>query len=254
MRSFILLIFALQMLCFAPSWVASSTPQAFPLAPARSRAPREPNAISARSAATSIRISNRALDSFIEWAPEEVHPPGLEKASAILDPVRRRIVVFGGFDGSRGCGIDEVWTLGLDDIPRWTPLPTTEAHPESLWRHSAVYDPVRDRMIVFGGILYCDTGLSQDVWSLDLSVSPAKWMRLPTAGPLPSGRELQSAIYDPIGDRMIVFGGYTNGGPTNETWILTLADPPTWSPLVLAPDAPQPAPPLWPGGDLRSYS
>src|SRR5258706_5273345 len=86
--------------------------------------------------------------------------------------------------------------------------------------HTGIYDPVRQRMIVFGGN---DGALSNQVWALSLSGPPA-WTLLTPIGTPPSPREAHAAIYDPIGDRMIVFGG-TDGTLRNEVWSLSLADP-----------------------------
>src|SRR5439155_19334765 len=137
----------------------------------------------ARGAPTSATTPSRELDSFANWEAALVHPPRVEKASAILDPVRRRMLVFGGYTGLPACVTNDVWALGMDGPPHWTSVPTTGTRPDSLWRHSAIYDPVRDRMIVFGGIPHCSFGLANDVWSLSLSVSPGQWTRVQPAGP-----------------------------------------------------------------------
>jgi hypothetical protein len=39
-----------------------------------------------------------------------------------------------------------------------------------------------------------------------------------------------SAIYDPVRDRMVVFGGFDGlGNLHNDVWVLSLAGAPTWS-------------------------
>ena len=52
--------------------------------------------------------------------------------------------------------------------------------------HTAIYDPVRDRMVVFGGD---DGALRNDVWALTLSGSPA-WSALAPVGTPPSARSV----------------------------------------------------------------
>jgi hypothetical protein len=49
---------------------------------------------------------------------------------------------------------------------------------------------------------------SDQAWALSLTTSPT-WGLLATAGMPPGGRSFHSAIYDPIGDRMVVFSGDT---------------------------------------------
>ena len=68
-----------------------------------------------------------------------------------------------------------------------------------------MYDPVRHRLVVFGGVdAYGNR--TADTWVLSLGAVPA-WSRLATSGGPPAARILHSAIYDPAGDRMIILGG-----------------------------------------------
>src|SRR6185295_16788480 len=77
----------------------------------------------------------------------------------------------------------------------WSQLPP----PTPRWHHSMVFDPVRNRMIVFGGLRTDFYIRLDDVWVLSLTGTP-HWNVLATEGPGPSARFGQSAIYDPIGD------------------------------------------------------
>lgn len=95
--------------------------------------------------------------------------------------------------------------------------------PSGRLAHTGVYDSRRNRMLIFGG----SGGPGNDVWALSLGKMPA-WQRILTEGSSPSGRTSASAIYDSIGDRMIVFGGHDRTGELNDIWALSLA-PPTWS-------------------------
>ncbi len=116
----------------------------------------------------------------------------------------------------------------------WSPLP-----PPARWVHSTVYDPVRDRLIVFGGQGY--SGSTNEVWALSLSGIP-RWTQLLTSGTSPSARAFHCATYDSLLDRMIVFGG-NDGSPRNDVWALTFAGSPTWS--QLAPTGTPPSPRVW---------
>jgi len=147
--------------------------------------------------------------------------------AAIFDPVRDRMVVIGGGDGSRN--YDDVRALSLTGLPAWTTLTPTGTPPVARSQHSAIYDPVRDRVIVFGG--YGDSHSLDDVWALSLTGTPA-WTALTPTGTPPASRSAHAAIYDPVRDRMVVFGGVGGGTVFNDVWALSLADPPAWTALT----------------------
>jgi hypothetical protein len=150
--------------------------------------------------------------------------------TAVYDPVRDRMIVFGGFDGLYYH--NDVWALSLAGTPAWTEIVPTGTPPSARSEHTAVYDPARNRMVVFGGtdglFSYPDA-----IWALSLAGSPA-WTQLAPTGTPPSGREGHTAVYDPVRDRMIVFGGYHGSSYHNDVWALSLAGTPTWTQLAPA--------------------
>ena len=83
-------------------------------------------------------------------------------------------------------------------------------------------------MIVFGG--YDGTNALDETWVLSLQDAP-QWQRLDLAGPRPAARWGHGAVYDPAGDRMIVFGGANDSTTLDDTWQLAFAGTPAWSPL-----------------------
>jgi hypothetical protein len=88
-------------------------------------------------------------------------------------------------------------------------------------------------MVVFGGD---DDRILTDVWALSLAGSPA-WSALTPGGSPPGARLLHTAIYDPVRDRMLVFGGSDGTGFLNDVWALSLAGSLAWS--ALAPAGPR---------------
>ena len=162
-----------------------------------------------------------------------VLPPGRYGHTATYDPVRDRMVVFGGADAG---SLNNVWVLALSGRPTWSALAPSGSLPSARNGHTAVYDPVRDRIVVFGG--WDGTSYSNDTWALSLSGSPA-WSALAPAGMLPSARYGQTAIYDPVRDRMVVFGGRDEFGARKDVWALSLAVVPSWT--ALAPSGSPPS-------------
>jgi len=86
-----------------------------------------------------------------------------------------------------------------------------------------MYDPIRQRMLLFGG------NTTNDVFQLTLTGTPT-WSQLAPTGTPPSPRSKASVIYDPVRDRMLVVGSST--GPGSDVWALSLTGTPTWTQLL----------------------
>lgn len=190
-------------------------------------------------------------------------PSGRAAHTAVYDPSNNRMIVFGGNVGVGSTGsallTNEVWVLenanGTEDgnPPKWTKLAPAD-EPSERAAHTAVYDPNTNRMIVFGGNARVETDdsttLTREVWVLENANgteenNPSRWTRLSPSGD-PGARDLHTAIYDPNTNRMTVFGGNREIGPTdsstlrNDVWILENASGlntdgqsviPTWTEL-----------------------
>ena len=159
-------------------------------------------------------------------------PPSLAYGTAIWDPVGDRFILFGGFGDEIETGaalLDETWELRLGDPATWTRLATSGDRPPARSGHTAIYDPPRRRMLIFGGRGANDFN---DVWALNLEGPPA-WSRIDPLWTPPAARRRHAAIYDPGGDRMIVFGGQ-GSQPLHDLWSLGLQNPPRWTPLVVS--------------------
>jgi hypothetical protein len=171
----------------------------------------------AADTAALFRAWSLPLAGATEWTAIEatgLPPDSRSGFSAVYDERRDRILVFGGYRPP-GRFSDEVWSLSLAGTPAWTPLAPAGTGPMGRCQHSAIYDPVRDAMIVYGG---CDAyGICFDAWSLSLA-DPPTWSMIPASGP--GSRWNHSAIYDPVRDQMVVYGGYGSNGPLDDTWAL----------------------------------
>src|SRR5437773_1638600 len=140
--------------------------------------------------------------------------PASYDAAAIYDPVRDRMIISGGL-GADVTTQRNVWSLSLNGVAEWTPLVAPGG-----WRprggHAAGYDEKRGQMVVFGGGRPdADSwATSNDTWALALSGTP-QWHQLDGGGrqpgPYPQARALHSLVQDPIGDRMILVGGFVPG-------------------------------------------
>jgi len=173
---------------------------------------------------------------WTQLAPAGTKPAARHGHTLIYDPVRDRLIVFGGRDvvGFR----NDVWELSLSGTPTWTQLTPSGTPPTARGDATAIYDPLRDRMILFGGFDGKPNYVG-DVW--ELTFSPLAWNPI-SAGAGPTARERHVAIYDPGGDRMVVFGGQDAVNHwTNDVWGLSLAGTPLWSNLTPAGGSAPPA-------------
>jgi len=177
----------------------------------------------------------------VPWSPIEAEgaaPRGRWGHTAILDPARERMIVFGGV-ADDGSPLRDTWALSMQGEPAWTELFPVGTPPPGAQGYMSVYDPAGDRMIVTDGL---------DTWSLSLAGDTA-WSEIRAAGAHPPERYQGSAIYDPVRLRLLLFGGKVNLGPSfNDVWALTLGPSPEWSAL-----SPLGTPPAGRGGQATVY-
>ncbi len=189
------------------------------------------------------QLWSRNFDGATVWkleSPLGTPPSPRLAASMIYDPVGDRLVVYGGSDGTSALG--DAWSLDLASLT-WTALAPAGPQPPPRNLHDAIFDPLRRHMIVFGG--FSIAGPMNDTWQLDLSTSTPAWSPLAQAGILPAARSNPSLVYDPLGDRVVLFGGSTSSSgqplqPLGDTWVLNLAGTPAWN--LLSPSGPLPPP------------
>jgi hypothetical protein len=144
--------------------------------------------------------------------------------SSIFDPIRNRMLVFGGSINDSYYGVrNDLWELDLTaNPPRWTHLDPGGPLPAPRRCQSSIYDPLRDRMVMYGGWDGGGEAMSHflgDAWSLNLDGAP-QWTQLAPAGTSPIGRVSCPGIYEPFGDRFVVFGGWNGSYMMNDTHFL----------------------------------
>lgn len=174
---------------------------------------------------------------------------------AVLDTVRSRLLVFGG----RGYYdlYDDIYALDLAAPGgAWARLAPGGTIPKAREGHVAVFDVVRNRLVIFGGRGYHD--LYADCWELAFGSGPdGTWSELSPAGQLPAPRTEAAVAYDAATSRMFVGGGHGYHDVLREIAVLDLTTAQgSWSQL-----SPAPAPPdngiagawLWDGVAQRLF-
>lgn len=192
---------------------------------------------------------------WIERQTTGQKPPGLSGHSTVYDPFRKRAIVFGGYSAAAG-RINRLWVLDFAvNPPVWTELTPTGSLPPGRNHHSAVYDPVSNRMTVYGGLADDAplTFVAEDVWVLTnangIGGTP-EWIKLATTGGPPTqGAESEnSTFYDVSSNRMVLFGGCPRNqgcsAVTDRVWVLTnangIGDASSWSEISTTGTGPAP--------------
>jgi len=159
-------------------------------------------------------------------------PLRLRRAAAgvAYDSLRDVVVLYGGlldhgrggddpysraqdtWEWNRGTGL---WTLVCDPVS--CPNPGRRSY------FGFVYDSVRARVLLFGG-LAVGGGRANDVWEWDGNA----WNQMSVSGVGPAGRDDAAVAYDPGNARLVVFGGRTGAGLEDDLWQLDLGETYPW--------------------------
>jgi len=152
---------------------------------------------------------------WTELSPSGTPPAARGAMTGVYDPASNRMIIFGGRDAS-GNNRNDVWALvdatGAGSTPsRWVRLIEDGAagSPPARSGHSAVYDSVNNRMIIFGGCSANCAPVLNDVWVLSnangVTGTPAWTQQQLTGGP--AARTNAVAGFDAANNELVIFGG-----------------------------------------------
>jgi hypothetical protein len=161
-----------------------------------------------------------------QWVRKQDLLPTQRALAVASDPVRRRLVLFGGGFGP------EYGTWEFDGAA-WSPRFPAAAPPDRWW-HGMVWDAARQRVVLFGG-----TGgpgvPTDDTWEWDGRV----WSRIATRFS-PSPRRGHAMAFDAARGHTIVFGGSGDLGALARLTQDTLAyDGTTWTTVASSGPSPR---------------
>jgi hypothetical protein len=142
------------------------------------------------------------------------------------------MLIFGGYDGV--AFRNDVWALELGTATAWTKLSPSGFPPSGRTQSAGAHDPARNQLVVFGGF---DGGYRDDVWALSLE-GEGCWTQVAPAGPLPGRRSGHTVVYDHLRDRVVAYGGFSQGTYYADAWQLPLSPNAAWT--QLAPSGPAP--------------
>ncbi len=229
-----LLLIPMTALAAAPTLPPALAGQPITIAGVPAGAPPGAEPLATARAALPFRALAGPVSTDGVWSEQFLLPASLH--GAVLDPSRNRMLVLRYEGEAAGTGRRNLWALPLTGAPEWQRIEVSAPLDPPLTNlRTAVYDPVRDRILVYEP--YGSTG--SEIWTLPLG--SLTWQRLDVAGPAPSARSYPALVYDPLGDRLLLDGGAEMGNPTatlNETWSLNLSGAPAWSSITTS--APMP--------------
>jgi cysteine-rich repeat protein len=160
-------------------------------------------------------------------------PPARRAAAMAYDTDREVMVLFGGTRGQGGPSaegvLDDTWEY---DGVHWREI-TAPAAPAPRHGAAMVFDPVRSRVVLFGGI--GASGHHNDTWEYDAGSGTWSEVAIDPTG-RPGMRRQHGLAWDRARQRAVLFGGVF-GLSLGDTWEYTFAT--GWT--SASPGTPQPA-------------
>ncbi len=199
--------------CFSGQWI-QRTPTVSP--PLTTGAAMTFDPISGHMLMFGGYYTNNSVNTMWEWDSDagtwsqraQINPPSPRSFLPFAaEPTPGHFLLFGGW-GDGQPDIDETWRFD-SSTSTWTRL-EPPVHPSGRADHAVVSDPVRGRVVLFGGAQY-GSGLAirlGDTWEWD----PANetWtQRFPLRSP--SARENAGGAFDAKAGRVTLYGGHARG-------------------------------------------
>jgi hypothetical protein len=147
----------------------------------------------------------------------------------VYDPVAKRVLVFGGSDGSFR---QDLWQWD-GAAATWTDVTPAGAKPSPRQNAGLVWDSARNRAVLFGGGETDGANPKSDTWEWD----GVTWADR-TGTPAPPARQGHGMAFHPAGRKVLMFGGSNGSGYLGDTWVYD-GSTGAWSPLTTAGPSPR---------------
>jgi len=158
-------------------------------------------------------------NTWTEVAPT-TSPPARSSAAMAFDAVRERIVLTLGIGLVNGARyLTDTWEY---DGTTWTEV-TTATRPPQMGDPSMAWDPIRERLLVWGE----QESSTGSTWEYNGSA----WIPSPLDG-LPYDTVPGVVAYDPDGQRMMLYG--LDSQSPGQTWVRASTELPPWDPGTVA--------------------
>ncbi len=155
------------------------------------------------------------------WSLVSNTGPSRHGQTTVYDQASNKLILFAGCSGGCLPVNNDVWVLtnanGQGGPAVWTNLSTTGGPPAARNHAAGAYDPVSNRLIIFGGQNGSGSVIGAnsftDVWVLtnaNVTSGSHAWTQLTTSGTFPVGKYQSRAFYDSVTNRLTIAGGVRN--------------------------------------------
>lgn len=138
----------------------------------------------------------------------------------VYDESRQKLVMFGGQTSSalgQPINFDDTWEF---DGTSWRDATGAGPHPTGRGHSAMAYDPSRQKVVMFGGARHfapLPAGSSlDDFWEWN----GAQWSPIAVTGKKPGARTAASLAFDPVRQKLVLYGGFDGDFDLNELWEL----------------------------------
>ncbi len=168
-----------------------------------------------------------AAKTWTELQPTGASPSARSSFSMVYDDLDQKIILFGGWDKAGSAHLSDTWAYD-PAANTWTDMAPTGTAPSARGSHALAYDPVENKIVLFGGT--DSTTYFDDTWVYDVATNT--WAQVTPAGETPPARAGHRLAYDPSSATVVLFGGWNGTAYYNDTWTFNVATS-TWTNLNL---------------------
>lgn len=155
-------------------------------------------------------------------------PKGRFLQAVAFDETRQVVVVFGGQYRNPGGGLSEA----MQDMWEWSPTTatwvmrtTSGSAPDARGGAAMVFDPVRNKMLLFGG--RSTSGYNfEDLWEWDPTTGA--WTERSAGGTHPAARAQHGMLFQKSTGKILLFGGGRSDASNNDGTRMSMSFGDTW--------------------------
>ena len=189
--------------------------------------------------APGVALAAPVVDATAAFQVRELGEPIRSDATLVWDSRRARALLVGGelYEAGPQAG---AWQLVTSGEAHWEPLTTSGIGPGPHAGSAAVYDSLRDRVILLSGRPPYPEVRTSELWELRLS-DPPTWSRLELSGTARPQSRFDAHLELDAHDRLVLFGGDGDAYADSAVWLLPLAESPLqWRAVELTGPGPGP--------------